>query len=376
MLRVLLAGGGTAGHINPAISIAEIIKEEHPDAVFLFAGNPNGMEAKLLPKAGYNFAPIKVSGFQRKINVKNIGRNVKACSYLAMAGQRAKQIIKEFKPDLVVGTGGYVSGPVVLKAAKMGIKTVIHEQNAFPGVTTKLLSKHVDVVMLTVESAKKYFKDNVRFEVTGIPIRKGFSTMDKEVAKSEINFPQGVTILSSGGSLGAGAINQTVSDLIIYTQKNNLDINHIHSYGGMGENTFEKKLTDNGVKLEGNKRLKVQKYIDNMPTCMAAADIVISRCGASSIAELQCAGRGSILIPSPIVAENHQYHNGLVLEKAGAGILIEQKDLTSEMLIEKVMELYNNKDKLEKLSENARKLHIKDTNQRIYKVISKLIKDK
>ena len=154
MLRVLLAGGGTAGHVNPAIAIAEIIKEKHPDAEFLFAGTPTGLEAKLIPQAGYSFAPIKINGFQRKISLKNVYRNVKSCYYLMMAGPRANKIIKEFKPDLVIGTGGYVSGPIVYRASKMGIKTAIHEQNAFPGITTKLLAKKANCVMLTVEEAK------------------------------------------------------------------------------------------------------------------------------------------------------------------------------------------------------------------------------
>ena len=158
MFKVLLAGGGTAGHINPALAIASIIKDHYPDTEFLFAGTPNGMEARLIPKAGYNFAAIKVSGFQRKLTPQNIARNIRSVAYLTTAGHRAKQIINDFKPDLVIGTGGYVSGPIVLKAAQMGIKTAIHEQNAYPGVTTRMLSKHVDEIMLTVEEAKKRLK--------------------------------------------------------------------------------------------------------------------------------------------------------------------------------------------------------------------------
>lgn len=374
MLKVLFAGGGTAGHINPALAIAEIIKEKHPDAQFLFAGTPFGMEANLIPKAGYNFAPIKVRGFQRKITLKNIARNIRALAYLTTAGNRAKQIINEFQPDIVIGTGGYVSGPVVLKAAKMGIKTAIHEQNAFPGVTTKLLSKEVDEVMLTVKEAQKYLDKDIKYTVTGLPVRKGFSHCDKKVARKELGLDDNITILSWGGSLGAGAINETVADLIAYTQKNELNINHIHSYGRMGKDSFERNLIAKGVKIRKNDRLLINQYIHNMDVCTAAADIVICRCGASAIAELESMGRGSILIPSPVVAGNHQYYNGMVLHNAGAAIVIEQKDLTSEVLINKVMELCSDKEKLNKLSENAHKLFIPDTNERVYSVISKLIK--
>lgn len=373
MLKVLLAGGGTAGHINPALAIAEIIKENHPDAKFLFAGTPFGMEANLVPKAGYDFAPIKVRGFQRKLSIKNIGRNVKAVAYLLTAEKRAKEIIDDFKPDIVIGTGGYVSGPVVLKAAKMGIKTVIHEQNAYPGVTTKLLSKHVDEIMLTVKEAQTYLEPNANYTVTGLPVRKGFEKCDRQNAKQQLGLDDNFTILSWGGSLGAGAINETVADLIAYTQKNDLCINHIHSFGKMGKGSFEKNLISKGVKIRNNKRLKINQYIDNMDICTAAADLVICRCGASAIAELESMGRASILVPSPVVAGNHQYYNGMVLDNAGAAIVIEQKDLTSDVLIEKVKELSQDKEKMELLSQNARKLFIDDTNDRIYNVISKLL---
>lgn len=372
MLRVLLAGGGTAGHVNPALAIAEIIKEKHPDAEFLFAGTPFGLEAKLIPQAGYNFASIKVQGFQRKISLKNAQKNFKAGCYLAVAGPRATKIIKKFKPDLVIGTGGYASGPIVFRALQMGIKTAIHEQNAYPGITTKLLAKRVNSVMLTVEEAKKYLPHNIKCEVTGLPVRSGFKSITKEQARHELGLDDSICILSTGGSLGAGRINETVADLMAWYD-GHLIVNHIHSYGGMGKDTFIKEVESKGVNLRENNRLIVKEYIDNMATCMAAADLVISRCGANSLYELQNMGRGSILVPSPIVAGNHQYHNGMVLQKAGAAIVIEQKDLTSELLIQTVKELCDNPAKIKQLSENAKKLCISDTNERIYKVISKLI---
>ncbi|MEG0614988.1 MAG: glycosyltransferase, partial [Oscillospiraceae bacterium] len=186
MLKVLLAGGGTAGHLNPALAIAEIIKKERPDAEFLFAGTPFGIEAKLIAKTKYAFAPIKVRGFQRQVSLENIGRNVQAAAYLMSAGIRAKKIITDFSPDIVIGTGGYVSGPVVLKATEMKIPTAIHEQNAFPGVTTKILSQKVDEVMLTVEEASKYLQNNIKYTVTGLPVRSGICTKTKHQARKEL----------------------------------------------------------------------------------------------------------------------------------------------------------------------------------------------
>ena len=372
MLRVLLAGGGTAGHVNPALAIAEIIRDYYPDTKFLFAGTPNGMEATLVRKAGYNFAPIKVAGIQRSLSIDNIKRNAKALYYLALSGIRAKQILKDFKPDLVIGTGGYVSGPIVLKASEMGIKTAIHEQNAFPGVTTKLLSKHVDRIMLTVEDAKKHLDPKYNYTVTGLPVRKAFLNISKEDARRQLGFDNAICILSTGGSLGAGKLNDTVADLLTWFEDNNIKVNYIHNYGKAGKEDFLKKINELNININKESYI-IKEYIDNMPACMAAADLVITRCGAGALCEIENIGVASILVPSPFVAENHQYHNGMVLQNANAGIVIEQKDLTGKVLIETVKELVLNKQKLIDLGKNAKKLAINDTNERIFSVLSQLI---
>ena len=375
MLKVILAGGGTAGHVNPALAIMEIIKEHRPDAEFLYVGTPNGIEKDLVAKAGLDFAPMDVAGFQRKISFENLKRNLTALKYLAASGKRAKKIINDFKPDIVIGTGGYVSGPIVRQAAKMGVKTAIHEQNAFPGVTTKLLSKSVDKVMLTVEKAKDYIDAKEKCVVTGLPVRSGFSTkkLSKEEARKQLGLDDSICILSTGGSLGAGKINETVADLIAWYEENGVKVNHIHSYGKNGRATFVPDLLSKGVKLADHPNYIVKEYIDNMPVCMAAADLIISRCGAGALTEIQAVGCGSVLVPSPIVAETHQYHNGKVLCDAGAAVMFEQKDLTGEILIKTVSELIADPDKLNELSENAKNLYIKDTPDRVYEVISSLV---
>ncbi len=368
MVKVLLAGGGTAGHLNPALAIAEIIKKHNPDAEFLFAGTPGSMEERLLSKTEYSFAKIKVKGFQRKLSVKNIGRNIKAGAYLISSGPRAKKIIDDFKPDLVIGTGGYVSGPIVMKAAQMKIPTVIHEQNAYPGVTTKILSKKVNEVMLTVPEALEYLDKDVTYTVTGLPVRSAISTKTKAEARKELGFDDSFCILSFGGSLGAGKINELGADLIEW-HSGKRDINHIHGYGGMGKDTFVKSLIEREVDIN-DKRLRVSEYIDNMATCMAAADVIICRSGASTLSEIQAVGRASILIPSPVVAGNHQYHNAMVLGNAGAAFVYEQKDLdNSDEVIEKIKYLYENPEEIEKMAKNASSLNVKDTDDRIYEVL-------
>lgn len=377
MLKVILAGGGTAGHVNPALAISEIIKEAYPDSKFLYVGTPNGIERDLVRKAGLDFAPMEVAGFQRKINMTNLKRNVKAAMYLLKSPKRAKAIINEFKPDLVIGTGGYVSGPIVMQAAKMGIKTCIHEQNAFPGVTTKLLSKKVDKVMLTVEKAMEYLEcDKSKCIVTGLPVRSGFAKkkIGKAEARRQLGLDDSITVLSTGGSLGAGIINETVSDLIAWYEQNGVKVNHIHSFGMNGRQSFLKSLADKGVNLSERPNYIVKEYIDNMSVCMEAADLIISRCGAGALTEIEAVGCGSVLIPSPIVAENHQYHNGMVLANAGAAILYEQKNMTSQVLIDTVSGLLSEPARLEELSRNAASLYISDTNSRIAEVIAEVLK--
>ena len=372
-MRVLIACGGTGGHINPGLAIADIIKKKYPDAEFLFAGTPKGMESKLVPKAGYKLETIKVAGFQRKISLENIGRNAKAVAYLMTSGRRAKQIIEGFKPDIAIGTGGYAAGPVIRKAAKMGIPTAIHEQNAYPGVTNKLLSKEVDYVMLTVEEALKFMdKSKFEYSVTGLPVRSNINTMSREEARKKLGMDDSFTILSFGGSLGAGCINDTMTEVIKWHVGKGLDINHIHGYGGMGKDTFPQVMKKAGIPLKSD-RLRITEYINDMDVCLAAADLVICRSGASTLAELEAAGKASILIPSPIVAGNHQYHNAMVLGNAGAAVVIEQKNVTNERMISEIEKLYGDSAKVKSMSESAAKLHLTDTNDRILAVIDKLI---
>ncbi|MBR3283556.1 MAG: undecaprenyldiphospho-muramoylpentapeptide beta-N-acetylglucosaminyltransferase [Ruminococcus sp.] len=372
-MKVLIACGGTGGHINPGLAIADIIKSKYPDTEFLFAGTPKGMESKLVPKAGYKLETIKVAGFQRKISLENIGRNAKAVAYLATSGRRAKEIIRNFGPDIAIGTGGYAAGPVIRKAAKMGIPTAIHEQNAYPGVTNKLLSKEVDYVMFTVIEALDYMdKSKFEYSVTGLPVRSNINKMSKEEARKKLGFDDSFTILSFGGSLGAGCINDTMTEAIKWHVGKGLKINHIHGYGGMGKDTFPQAMKAAGIPLKSD-RLRITEYINDMDVCLAAADVVICRSGASTLAELEAAGRASILIPSPIVAGNHQYHNAMVLGKAGAAVVIEQKDVTNERIISEIEKLYNAPEKTAEMSAAAAKLCVTDTNDRILQVIEKLI---
>lgn len=359
-MKILFACGGTAGHINPGLAIAAALGKRRSDCTIRFAGNPDGMEARLVPGAGYDFVPFRAMGIQRRLTPYNIYRNVKSVGLLLTAEPRARKVIRAFSPDLVVGTGGYVSGPIMLEAAKMGIPTATHEQNAFPGVTTKLLAKRVDKVLLAVEKAKDYLPEGTKEKciVTGNPVRPEVLTEQREQARRKCGVPDGkVCILSFGGSLGAQRVNEAVAEVMAWHTKNGKNkIHHIHATGQYGTQLVPRLLSERGVSIENNPALDIREYINDMPACLAAADLVICRAGASTLSELEAAGRASILIPSPNVAENHQYHNAMVLQNAGAALVVEEKNLTGESLVKLVEELTRDPERLKTLGENAKKL--------------------
>ncbi len=379
-MKILFACGGTGGHINPAIAIASTLKAKQPDAQILFAGNPKGMEAKLVPQAGFDFAPITIKGFQRKLSWFNIKYNISSVFYLTTASARSKRLIEKFGPDLVVGTGGYVSGPILRKAAQMGIKTVSHESNAFPGVTTKLLSKYVDEILLAVPEAKKYLHQGCKEVVVGNPVRESIVYADRQKAREKLKVGDKICIVSFGGSQGAHRLNQAMADLMAWHTKPGSDfagkIHHIHATGKYGVEDFPQMLTERGAQFQNNPNVDIREYINDMDDCLAAADLVICRAGASTLSELEAAGRASILIPSPNVAENHQYHNGMVLVKNEAAVLIEEKDLTGETLCKTVEELVRDPNRLRTLSQNAQKLARIDANERIYEELMRVLRQK
>ncbi len=369
-MKVLIACGGTGGHINPGLAIAGIITEHVPDAEFLFVGTPDGMEAELVPAAGYKMEFVKAAGFQRSLSPQNIVRNFKALGYLAASGGHARAIVKRFQPDLAIGTGGYASGAVIRAAQQLGIPTAVHEQNAFPGVTNKLLSKKAGAVMMTFEAAKKYFPSGAKTVLTGLPVRSDLTRRSREAARRQLGFEGKMTILSFGGSQGAKCLNDLMPDFIKWHLDSDMEINQIHAYGRHGRDSVPQALEQHGI--ASDKRIRVTEYIHDMDICLAAADVVISRAGASTLSELEAVGRASVLIPYPAAAENHQYHNAMVLGKAGAAIVIEQKDLTPELLRKHITALYQNPEKRNAMGQRAGALFPTDTNERIWNVVKEL----
>lgn len=371
-MKVLMAGGGTAGHINPAIAIADTIRRRQPDAEIMFVGTVRGMESRLVPMAGFEFTSMPVAGFQRRLTPENIKRNIRALYYLALSGSRAAKIIRDFKPDIAIGTGGYVSGPILRKAAQMGVPILIHEQNAFPGVTTKMLSRYAECVMLAVEDAKKRMDSKLKFVTTGNPVRAEILEYDKQTARRELGVDDRPLIVSFGGSLGAEMINKSMLDLLERSARKR-NYQHIHGYGQYGKFVVT-ELLKRKVKLKKSKNIDVREYINDMPRVLAAADLVICRAGAMALSEIQALGKAAILIPSPNVAENHQYYNAMAMVDRNAAEIIEEKDLTPKKLIEMVDSLAGDRKRLEKMSANARKMAILDSRERIYDVVHDVLK--
>ena len=373
-MNVLFAAGGTAGHINPALAIADKMKSVFPETNILFVGKPDGMEKKLVTKAGYEFRGVEMMGFQRKPTPKNAVKNVKAAyCYFISAKRAVRKIIEEFKPDLAVGTGGYVTATVLSQTAKMGIKTVTHESNSYPGLTTKMLSKKADKVLLATEDAEKYFKDTSRCVVTGNPLRTNIPIEDRQSARKRLGLSDNFTILSFGGSLGANRVTSAVAELIAWELETG-SINHIHSYGSRSRDMFYGELEKNGVSEDSSRHI-FRDYIDNMYTCMCAADLIISRSGAMTITELTEIGRASVLVPFPQAAENHQYFNAKTLADKNAAIIIEDKNLTGELLVETVSKLYSDRKTLLEMEQNAGSAKKSNASDKILGEIMELFED-
>lgn len=370
-MRILFATGGTAGHINPALAVASYIRETNKDAEIMFIGTADHMESRLVPNAGFVFKTIEISGFRRSLSPKAIIHNIKTVIRLIKSSSASRKIIKDFNPDVVVGFGGYVSGPVLQQAVKLSIPTCIHEQNAFPGITNKTLAKQVDRVMLTVEDAKKHLEPKNEVVVTGLPVRGELLSADRDLARAQLGIPDDkYLVLSFGGSLGARPLNEAMFNILLSSAESG-KYYHIHSVGTNGSE-FLDKFNEAGF-VNGKKgSVDVRQYIDNMDVCMAAADLVIGRAGASSLSEIEAMGKASILIPSPYVAENHQFHNAMALVNRNAGFIIEEKDLTSEALESKIDELLSDSKKLKEVENNARNMAIVDSRERIASIILEL----
>lgn len=366
-MKIIFACGGTAGHINPAITVAKCFLKNEPQTKILFVGAKNGMEENLVKSAGFDFRSTTISGFNRKLNFSAFLHNLKTFRNIFVAKRESEKILSEFKPDICMGTGGYATGPFLKQAHKMGIPYVIHEQNVFPGITTKLLAKNAAKVLLAADGAKKFLNKNTNFLTVGNPIRVEFVNKDQNEAKKSLGFDEKPLILSFGGSLGAEIINKSIAGLI---NENFRNYNFIHAHGKNCKNFLD--LLNKNIKKNSN-NLVIKDYIENMPTCLLAANLVICRAGAITLSEICAYQKPAILIPSPNVAENHQFHNAMDLVNANAASMIEEKNLHKNSLIKEVNLLINDKNKVNTYKNNLKKLSILNADERIYDAIKLVV---
>ena len=374
-MNVIFTCGGTGGHINPAIAVANVIRERHPDSKILFIGTKGRMEEHLVPKAGFELKCLNMAGMVRGKSFSAIKKNVKTVTNTLKAVGECKKIIKEFKPDVILGTGGYACFPALMAGTMMKIPTCVHESNAIPGLTTRLLADRVDKVLVCFEESAKYYKHAERVQTVGMPVRREFIFTEKQAARKELGLGDGPVVLSAFGSLGAKVMNEATAELMKLEMEDGYPFHHIHATGKFGWEWMPEKVKGLGVDLE-NPSIDMREYVYNMPTVMAAADVFISRAGASSCNEIAASGTPAILIPSPNVTDNHQEKNARVLSGNGGAVLVLEKECTARLLYDKIKELLADNAARDAMSAALKNLVVLDSAERIGDILEELTKNK
>ena len=364
-MKAIIAAAGTGGHINPALAIANKIKQEEPNSEIIFVGTDRGLENDLIPRAGYDLKRIEAYGFNRKISLDNVKKMYKTFKSIG----QAKKIIQDFKPDIMIGTGGYICLPVALAASKLKVPIVLHESNAFPGVAIKMLSKKASAILVGFEDAKKRIRNTENVVVVGNPskVKKiAFTNSQKEKILKEIGLTdiEKPIVLVFGGSQGAQKINESFINII--SKKINEKYQIIWATGPNQYEIIKAKLQSLNINIDNISNVKILPYIYNMEEVMNCVDLVVSRSGAMTITEISIVGKPSIFIPFPYATENHQEYNAKVLEKVGAAKIILDADLDFNILNSTINEIISDKEKMCRMSENAHAVEIKNVEDKIY----------
>lgn len=366
-MRALLCGGGTGGHVMPAIAIAEIIGKSFPNSEIAFAGRMGGAENDAYTKTGRTLYTVDISGFSRSLSFKNVQSILKVIK----SGITARRIIKDFAPDIIIGTGGYVCYPFIRQGQRLKIKTMIHESNVAPGLVTRLLGPRCDKLLLNLAGTKDHLRKTSNTAVVGNPTRKEFGNLTKEEARRRLGIPKNISlIVSFGGSLGAEVLNCAIFEFLENYVRDNDKVWHIHA---TGRNHFDKGQKNHPALFEDTGNIRIIPYIEDMPTVLKAADIAITRSGAMTVSELSVSGTPSILIPSPNVAANHQYYNAKYMQSKGGAVLIEERDLSADKLRSEVVRLISSKQLIRKMSLNAKETAKTNTNRLITNSIKEII---
>ena len=373
-MRVIFTCGGTAGHVNPALALAGYMKGRDPATEILFVGAERGLERDLIAHTEYPFRTVNVSSFWRSFKPKAIRHNLVSVRNLLFAEREANAILDDFKPDLIVGTGGYASYPIVRYGAKRGIPTAVHESNAIPGLTTKQLEPYAQRIMVGFEDCRQHYKHPDKVVVTGTPVRGDFFTHTKDEAKRKLGVDDGrPLVVSFWGSLGAGQMNRMMAEFLALESAHE-PFHHIHGVGSISWSAMQGELRERGVDLAAHPSLDVREYIYDMADVMRAADLVLSRAGASTLAELTALGVPAILVPSPNVTNHHQEKNANLLGDHGAALVLAEDGLDGKQLFTAAAGILHDEAKREEMAKNMASLGVRDATQRIYETVMSLLR--
>ena len=367
--RVIFTCGGTAGHVNPALALAGLMHEKDPVTEFLFVGAERGLEKDLIPKAGYPFRTVHISSFHRSFKPREIRHNLISVGNLMRAPGEARAILRKFQPDVVIGTGGYASFPIVKAAAKEGIPTAVHESNMVPGLTTEMLEPFADRIMVGFEACRQHYKHPERVVVTGTPVRGDFFRLTKAEAKRQLGVDDGrPLVVSFWGSLGASGMNRQMVDFMALEAAKE-PFHHIHGAGSSGYPAMLQALAEREIRLEDHPAIQLREYIYNMAPVMRAADLVVCRAGASTISELTALGVPALIVPSPYVTNNHQEKNARALEEAGAAAVLLERDAMGQTLFQSVCGILHDEARRADMEKAMASLGIRDATERIYQTV-------
>ena len=369
-MNIVFTCGGTGGHIYPAIAVARMFRERQPDCRILFIGAEDGMENKLVPREGFELQTVQISNYQRKLTPAAIWHNLVTVQRMSATFAKTKRILKDFQPDVIVGTGGYASFPALKMGAKLGIPTCVHESNAVPGLTTKLVARTASRIMVSFDASRQHYPDPEKVLLTGTPVREEFLYARRQQARQALGLGDEPLIVSCWGSLGAREMNKKIVDFM------RLELNepwrHVHATGSFGWRWIPEYVREHGVDLARHPRITMQEYIYNMPTLMAAADVVISRAGASTLNEIAAAATPCIIVPSPNVTNNHQERNAAILEHRGAAIVLHERDCDGETLFQTTKALLADDDRRQAMRKAMRDVAVIDSADRIYRILLEL----
>ena len=373
-MNVIFTCGGTGGHINPAIAVANILKERHPEANILFIGAAGEMEEKLVPRAGYKLIGLPSANLWRQKTFYALKRNIQGVGDIMKAIRACKKIIREFKPDVIVGTGGYASFPALYTGSRMGIPTCVHESNAVPGLTTKLIANRVDKMLVAFPESARYYERAKSVQVVGMPVRREFIYTKREDARKELGLDNRPLVVSAFGSLGAREMNKAIAQVFALEKAEGCPFQHIHATGSYGWEWMPDHVKELGVDLTECPSIDMKEYIYNMPTVMAAADVIIGRAGASSCNEVAAAGIPCVLIPSPNVTNHHQEKNAQVYADQGAAVLLPEPECTGERLYREIKSLIADEQRRTAMKKALQSMVVPDSAEQICGIIEELAK--